>query len=126
MASNGSLTRKQRMAITALLTTATVREAAEQTGIGERTLYRWLAEPAFQQALIQAQGEVLRLSTVRLAGLLAKALDVIGLDFEPGVDGNIRLRAATAVLRHVAGLLEYVDLEGRVSALEQRIGEGEK
>jgi hypothetical protein len=66
------------------------------------------------------------LVSVRLAGLLVKSLDVIGLDLEPGAGAAYRLRAAALVLRHAAGLLEFVELEDRVKALEERIAKDGK
>jgi hypothetical protein len=39
--------RKQEDAIAAFLTQPTPAEAARQTGVGEKTLRRWLQEPGF-------------------------------------------------------------------------------
>ena len=125
MSTDDTLTARQKRAIAALVSEPTVKAAADKAGISRKTLYRYLADDAFRAELSQAQSNVLRMSTLRLAGLLQKALDVIALDMLPGVDGKIRLRAATAVLRHITGLLEYADLEQRVSELERKVQNGQ-
>jgi hypothetical protein len=119
-AQNDRLGNKKRRALRALLAEPTIARAAKAASISERTLYRYMAEADFRAALRSAQGDMLGAAALRLSGLLQKALDVIGLDFEPAVDGRIRLTAAGLVLRHVAGLLEYMSLESRVSALENQ------
>ena len=55
MADNGSLSARQQRAIAALLECRSVAEAAASAKVGERTLYRWIAEDqAFKNALSQA------------------------------------------------------------------------
>ena len=53
--SNGHLTVKQEGAIVALLNEQSVARAATAARVGERTLYRWLREPAFSRAYRQAR-----------------------------------------------------------------------
>lgn len=120
------MSKKKKRALEALLREPTVSRAAQTAGISERTLYRYMTDPDFQAAMVEAQGGALRTATIRLTGLLQKALDVIGLDFEPGVDGKLRLTAAGLVLRHVQNILEYADLERRVAILEQASKRGEQ
>jgi hypothetical protein len=120
-APNGTLTARQRRAIAALLTEPTVTAAAKTAKVGRRTLQTWLTLPHFRAALSETQGHELGLVAVRLAGLLTKSLDVIGLDMEPGAGADYRLRAAALILRHGSGLLEFADLEQRVSRLEGKV-----
>ena len=54
MARNGAQTVDSRL-IEALLAGGTVRDAARQAGIGERTAWRKLADPGFQAALETAR-----------------------------------------------------------------------
>jgi hypothetical protein len=116
----GELSVRQRRAVAALLSEPTVAAAAKVAGVSRKTLYRYLAAPTFRAALAERQGDVLRMSAARLAGMLSQALDVVGLDLGAGVAGDMRLRAAGLVLRHVASLLEYASLEERVRSLEER------
>lgn len=83
-------------------------------------MQRWLALPHFQKALAEAQSQERRLIAARLDGILSKALDVVALDMSAGAGAQYRLRAAGLTLRHVAGLQQYLELEARVEALEQK------
>jgi hypothetical protein len=64
MEQNGTPAGEEQL-ILALAAGATVREAAEQAGIGERTAHRRLADADFRRAVSEARG--------RLAGLASKA-----------------------------------------------------
>ena len=120
---SGELTVRQRRALTALLGAPTMAAAAKSAGVSERTIYRYLADPAFQAALREAQGRTLRMATARLTALLVKSLDVLGQATEPGHgQGQLRLRAAQTVVRHYAAMLEAQDLEERITRLEKRGG----
>ena len=117
--STGGLTQRQKRAIAALLSEPTVQAAADLADVSRATLYRYLGAPAFQEALSRAQGEVLHMSTARLAGLLSRALDELGDVLDSGRNASARQRAAATVLQHVTGLLEFADLAGRIEVLEQ-------
>jgi len=119
MADSVTLTKRQRAAIAAILGTATLAEAAGQVHVTRRTLYRWLGQAEFRASLADAQADALGVVVARMTSLLGAALDVIGLDLGPGVDGKVRLRAAGLVLAHYAGLAEFLDLASRVEKLEQ-------
>jgi AcrR family transcriptional regulator len=116
-----NLTSRQKRAIMALLSEPTVKAAADRAGLSRETLYSYLSDAGFRAALTEAQSDAMRLVTTRLAALLERSLDVIGEGLGDR-DAGVRLRAASVVLRHVAGLLEYVDLVGRVELLERGVG----
>ncbi len=120
MAQNGSLSTKQKRAIAALLTERTTAAAAQAAHVGERTLARWLTQASFQNELAAAQSDLLRLVGARLAGLLAASLAVVDEALHTS-DERMRLQAAALVLRHVAALLEYAELEGRLERLEKGV-----
>lgn len=120
MAENGSkLSAKQHRALSALLTSKSVAEAAAATGLGERTIYRWLTDPVFRQALSAAEGDLIDAATRRLLTLQGSALDtfeaVLG---DATVSAGVRLRAAQAVLDYLLKLRELRDIEQRLQALE--------
>jgi len=112
------MTAKQKRFIASLLQAPNVKEAAHVAGVGERTAYRWLRDPAFRSELGQASDGLLSAALVRVSDMLGLALDAIedGLRSERPAD---RLRAA-AELRQYVGLRELADLSDRVSLLEQR------
>ena len=61
------MTRGQRRALAALLAHSTIAEAATAAGLGERTVYRYLADAAFRDALQQEQDRLLSATRRRLA-----------------------------------------------------------
>lgn len=126
MTDNGSkLSAKQQRALSALLTSKTVGEAALATGLGERTIYRWLTEPAFRQALSAAEGVLIDAATRRLLQLQTAALDVFEslLAKDAEVSASVQLRAATAATDYLLKLRELRDIEQRLQVLEQRFTE---
>ena len=68
------LNRNQRSALAALLATTSVREAAELAGLGERTIYRYLSDPAFKAELQERQDQILASTTATMIGLTDRAL----------------------------------------------------
>ena len=59
MAASGALSTKQARAVSALLSSKTVAEAAQQAKVGERTLWRWLGDPMFRVQLAGAEADML-------------------------------------------------------------------
>jgi transposase-like protein len=117
------LTPKQRKAVEALLTTGEVTAAAKEAGVSKDTLYRWLKQPLFTQAVREAEARALddlsRL-LVRLgrtaAATLAKAMS------DPAAPWATRVRAADASLGRLLQLRELATLEARVVELERLTG----
>ena len=117
------LSPKQVKAVEALLTTGEVAAAAQAVGVSRATLHRWLAEPAFLQAVRGAEARALdELSRllVRLgrtaAATLAKAMN------DASTPWATRVRAADAALGRLLQLRELATLEARVAELERLAG----
>lgn len=117
------LTPKQEQAIRALLTSKNVGEAAVAAGVSERTLYRWLTDPAFRAALSVAEGDLLDAATRRLLTLQDDAIGAFEdvLTGGPDVTDTARLRAAQAVLDYLLKLREMRSVEERLTALEAKV-----
>ena len=115
--SESSLTPKQTTAIVALLGSRTVLDAAIQCGLSERTITRWLGEPAFRAALSDAEGALIDGAVRRLLQLQTDALDAIADVLATGTPA-LRLRAAIAALDLVLKLRELRTIEQRLAALE--------
>lgn len=122
MAENGTLTPAQRRAITALLSHRNTREAAKAANVAERTMWRWLDEPAFRAELSRQEGAVLEQVTRGLLAMQDKALQELG-DLITGYGGNvsagIRLQAVKAALDIQLRYRELLSLEDRVRKLEE-------
>ena len=117
------LTPKQEAAVRALLTSKNVGEAAAAVGVSERTLYRWLTDPAFRAALSVAEGDLLDAATRRLLTLQDDAIGAFEdvLTGGPDVTDTARLRAAQAVLDYLLKLREMRSVEERLTALEAKV-----
>ncbi len=118
MSENVALTANQTKAITALLETRTIIEAAQVAGVNARTLHRWLADPAFQQALTEAEDQLIDGTVRRLLGLQEAAMAAMSDALADYTPTPIRLRAAQLVLETLHKLREQRNLSRRLDALE--------
>lgn len=117
----GRLTPRQRRAINALLTARDQREAAALAGVGYRSLMRWMAEdPAFRQALVDAQADLLDETARRLLAGNKKALDALDDLLSTAESESVRRGAARDWFELLLKVRDR-DLEKRVAALEDKI-----
>lgn len=125
MAENGTdrgLSSGQQRAIVALLSERTVAEAAEQARVGERTIWRWLADPAFKAALVTAEGEMIDVATRRLLALQAGAIEMVErIMLDEAAGAHVRLRAAQALIDYLLKLRELRNIEARLARLEAEL-----
>src|ERR1035437_432110 len=114
--------RKKEEAIAALLTQRNVEEAARVTGIGTQTLYRWMKEPEFRAAYLEARRAAVAQSNARLQQASSAAVSTL---LKIMVDGNTpastRVRAADSSLDHAKQAFEIDDIQARLNALEQTV-----
>lgn len=110
----------QVRAIEALLVSESVPEAARLAGVPQRTLYRWLDEPAFAAALRRAEGRIIDEAARRLTRVAGKAIATLEaiLD-DPSVPVATRVRAALGVLDQAIRLRELRDVAKRIEQLEE-------
>jgi hypothetical protein len=121
--SQPALTGKQRKAVEALLATGEITAAAKEVGIARETLQRWLHQPAFSQAVKDAEAKAiddLSRMLVRLGrtatATLAKAMT------DSATPMATRVRAADVSLSRLLQLRELATLEARVTELERSVG----
>jgi phage terminase small subunit len=69
-----NLTPNQQKALAALLATNSIVEAAEQAGLGEKTLRRYLKDPVFAASYREQRMLVLQAAIVGITRLTTKAL----------------------------------------------------
>ena len=118
-----TLTSRQQQAIQAIVATGDVTIAAQSVGVNRATLYRWMKQPAFVQAVHAAEADavedlsrmLVRLGRTAVA-TLAKAMS------DPATPAATKVRAADATLSKLLQLRELATLEQRVSALEANVG----
>src|SRR5690606_39938518 len=116
------LTPSQEKAIIALLAEPSLARAAAACGIGERTLYRWLREPAFMSAYRRARREAFSHAialTQRYAPLAVQTLAKVMSD--ENAPHTAKVQAATSLLRFGRDGIELDDLQERIEALEAQM-----
>jgi tRNA A37 N6-isopentenylltransferase MiaA len=118
---HGGLSRKAEEAIAALLTAENVEHAAQQAGIGYRTLHRWLREDAdFQQAYRLARREVVHQAQAQIQKATGRAVaTLIAVMDDPLAPPGAKVTAARVILEQAVRAIELDDLEARIAALEQ-------
>ena len=113
------VTPKQRRAIESLLTTADTTQAAELAGVSRQTIYRWMTEEPFTQALKAGTAAALDGISRNLVSTAQKAVRELDKILD-GPDPGPKARAADIVLARLMQLRELVDLEARITELERR------
>jgi hypothetical protein len=112
--------RKQEEAIAALLSQRNIEEAAKVTGVGVRTLLRWMKLPEFGKQYRKARYEVVQQSVARMQQATSYASSVaLKLMADPNVPAAVRLRAAEFVFDRAIKGIELEDIEVRLSELER-------
>jgi hypothetical protein len=115
MAGNG---RKNADALAlALAAGDSVPEAAVKAGMGERTAYRRLADPAFRQRIQALRGEMIGQALGRMANGMTEAADVLRALLKADAE-TVRLGAARSLLDLGVKLRESVELQDKVKQLE--------
>jgi hypothetical protein len=111
--------------LTALAFGATVESAARKAGMGERTAYRRLADPAFQARLDEARRDMVLRTTRMLTGAaLGSVKTLVDLQNDATAPPSVRRAAARDVLELGVKFREAEDMEQRIRALEDRLAGG--
>jgi hypothetical protein len=103
----------------------TVRDAARTAGIGERTATRRWADPAFRQRVVCLRAEMVAQAAGQLADGMAEAAATLRRLLTAEAE-SVRLGAARSILEIGTKLRELVELEARLQALEERLGESRR
>lgn len=111
---------RKSTAIEALGHGFSVTDASDKAGVTRKTIYRWLGDDNFSDAVSEKQREVLERVSGRLSALALQALDTLD-DLMESRNENIRLRASQSVLGRFTEILEVLRLEDRVKVLEDRV-----
>ena len=122
-AKNGKLNARQERAIAALLVEPTVTAAAAKANVPERTLYRWLDEPAFTAAYRAVRRKAVKQTVARLQRASAPVVSILlQLAASEQTPAAARIAACRAVLEYTFKAVELEDLDERLSELEARMG----
>lgn len=106
-------------AILALLQHGTREQAAQAACINAATLYRWMHDPDFQRALLEARRDVFGQAMGRLQQATSTAVDtLIGIMTDVAAPVGGRVQAARCVLEQSRKSLELDDLKIQVEGLQ--------
>ena len=114
----------QEQAVTALLTHPSITKAAESVGIGERTLRRWMKEPAFRRAYREARAETHSQAMALVLRYEALAVNTLAKVMQdPLSPHSAKVSAAGLMMKQGHDVVELEDVQQRVEALEQDLKE---
>ena len=120
MAGAGKKKKIDAALVAALAWGATIESAAQKANVSERTVYRRLTDPAFQERLTNLRSETLQRAAAILTAASLEAVKTLVALQNPSVPAAVRLGAARSILEFGAKLRESAELERRIAALEQR------
>lgn len=113
-------------AIVALLSSPTIPEAAKAAGISESSLLRWMERGDFQRKYRAARREVIECAIASLQSAAGEAVETLRRNLRCGKP-SVEVRAAATILEISIRGIELIDLEERISDLEETMmvkGEG--
>src|SRR5215813_9331619 len=116
----GNLSARQLLALPIIAGEPTIEGAAEKIGVTRKTIYEWLKQDFFKQALEEARKEyvesgfrTMRLAAKRAADKIVKHLDC--------TDEKVSLRAAEDIIEFAKEFISLEDHEQRIKELEERL-----
>src|SRR5215470_18082856 len=113
------LSRKQDQVITALVTCASITEAAAQCGLADVTLRRWLKQEPFQAAYRDARRAVVQHAIAQVQRATGEAVETLRSVMQDAeAPASARVSAAKAILETALKGIDIDDLEARLAALE--------
>ena len=113
------LSRKQDQIITALVTCASITEAAAQCGLADVTLRRWLKQEPFQAAYRDARRAVVQHAITQVQRATGEAVETLrSVMQDADAPASAKVSAAKVILETAVKAVELEDLEVRIAALE--------
>lgn len=106
--------------IAALISTGTIKAAAQAAGIGERTLYARMKSGEFQALYKAAKADTIRTAVNALNGRIQAAIDTIVEIMEAqDVNPATRLQAAQTILNHAGRFADRLQ-EAEARTIQQQ------
>lgn len=112
------LTHKQEAAIVALLAHGTVRQAAQECGVSERTLWRWLKVETFQRELRAARVKVTEVGIAALQSTFVEGVAALKRNLQCG-EPRTEVAAARVVVSASLKAHELQEVQARLDELEE-------
>lgn len=119
---NLEISPEQAQLIEALFSSKNRKAAAVACGISTPTMYRWMANPAFQQALADAERQTVKDAVTRLTAEMGRSIDTLIELRQDGVRADaVRLKSAVALIQLGREMRESMLIEERLEALEDLV-----
>jgi hypothetical protein len=117
---SGELPAKQELALLAVISHATLKEASLAAGISETTLWRYMQDKAFARRLREARRDAINHAAVRLQQVSSDAVSVLSdLMMKETAPAAARISAARTVLDYSFRVVEIDELKSRMEELEE-------
>jgi hypothetical protein len=121
-AAPGTLNPRQELALQALLTHPTQKEAAAAAGVSDATLWRYMRDEEFSRRLREARHQAVGHAAASLQGGAGEAIAVLrDLMTKEDAPPSARIAAARIVIDYSFRVVETDDLKARLGELEQFI-----
>src|SRR5215212_7460438 len=112
---------RQQIALSALIGSVTLDEAAEKSGVSRRTLDRWLAEDeAFTEQFRGIRRRIVETAISELQDATSEAVRCLKRNLKCGRPG-VEVRSAVAILEYSLKSITTFDQEERLAALEREL-----
>jgi hypothetical protein len=114
--------RLQERAISLLLSEKTIERAAQKCHVTRQTMHRWMKDPGFRAAYLEAKTELLQRATRALTRNSAAAAETLAKVFKgrPKPNQSANVSAAIGTLRLALDAFALEDLDERLRKLENR------
>ena len=108
--------------ISALLTCPTIKQASEQVGLSEQSVYSRLRKPDFRAQLQNARDNQFQVISSKLEDANFKALDtLINILDDSEVSAGIKVKASQTLLDLSLKNREQIDVISRIENLEEML-----
>ena len=97
-------------------------QAAEASGLSERTVYARLRDPVFVARVVELRHAFVDEAVAKLSSAAGQAADTLLELLNRAQPPTVRLGAARAILSDLIGLELHAELEGRIAELERVAG----
>ena len=117
--------RKEELALAALLSCGSIGEAAQKAGVGETTLWRWLQTEEFQAKYRDAKKQAVGHAVTRLQQATSEAVNTLEAVMKDNeATASAKVSAAKTVLEMAFKAVELEDYAERLKKLEEALATG--
>lgn len=108
--------------ISALLSSATIKQASDEVGLSEQSVYSRLRKPDFRKKLQSARNDQFQVISSKLEDANFKALDtLINILDDKEVSAGVKVRASQTLLDLSLRNREQADILTRIQNLEEML-----